>query len=196
MSELQFDPSAFRMDVLMKKAPRRGKGKRILWFLLCSVPLNVAVSMLLTLLSDVVMAFLNSDGFDGSWLGERFTAGEFVMLWGYAVSFIWLLEEIGAAFLNRGLTFRSRAGWYWSIPAMIGVYLTFRVLNTVVSGAIWEPLTELMAARNDISFAAANAAVSFLWSIVSTALWLVISFVFQRFVLYRRTLDTNGLAQR
>ena len=196
MSEMQFDPSTFRMDVLMKKAPRRGEGKRILWFLLCSVPLNIAVSMVMTLLNSIVTAFLNSDGFASSWLGERFTVGEFVMLWSYVSSFVWLLEKIGAALLNRCLTFRSRAGWYWSIPAMIGVYLTFQVLNTAVAGAIWEPLAELMAAENGMSFGAAISLISLSYSGVSAVLWLVVSYVFQRFVLYRRTLDTNGLAQR
>ena len=118
------------------------------------------------------------------------------MLWSYVSSFVWLLEEIGAALLNRCLTFRSRAGWYWSIPAMIGVYLTFQVLNTAVAGAIGEPLAELMAAENGMSFGAAISLISLSYSGVSTVLWLVVSYVFQRFVLYRRTLDTNGLAQR
>ena len=94
------------------------------------------------------------------------------------------------------MTFRSRAGWYWTIPAVIGVSLAFDLLNSLIWNAAGELIINSLAADGGMTAFGAVMLVSSIWSGVGFVLWLIVSYVFQRFVLYRRTLDTNGLVRR
>lgn len=174
---------------------RRGEGMRILWFLLIAMAVHICMSLGMTWSTSMVNDMLDHARYGNGWW-DVFTVGETARLWTFASWLLGLLAEIGTALLQRAVTFRSRAGWYWTIPAVIGVSLAFDLLNSLIWNAVGESIINSLAADGGMTVVGAVTIVSSIWSGVGFVLWLIVSYVFQRFVLYRRTLDTNGLVRR
>lgn len=103
-----------------------------------------------------------------------------------------LLAAIIAAVLNRRYTFRSTLAWGIAIPVMTVLEMLFDTFT----GILWQPVMQEII-QQSIAYSAeplvgnllANA--TFAFNLTQFALWAVLSYLFQRFVLYRESLDTN-----
>ncbi len=103
-----------------------------------------------------------------------------------------LVAAIIAAALNRRYTFRSTLAWGIAIPVMTVLEMLFDTLT----GMLWQPMMQEII-RQSMEYSAeplvgnllANATLAF--NLAQFALWAVLAYLFQRFVLYRGSLDTN-----
>ena len=103
-----------------------------------------------------------------------------------------LLAAIITAALNRRYTFRSALAWGIVIPVMTVLEMLFDILT----GSLWAPVMQEIT-QHSMAYSAeplvgnllANAAVAF--NLAQFSLWAVLAYLFQRFVLYRESLDTN-----
>lgn len=103
-----------------------------------------------------------------------------------------LLAAIIAAALNRRYVFRSTLAWGIAIPVMTVLEMLFDTLT----GMLWQPVIQEII-RQSMGYSAeplvgnllANATLSF--NLAQFALWTFLAYLFQRFVLYRESLDTN-----
>ena len=103
-----------------------------------------------------------------------------------------LLAAIIAAALNRRYVFRSTLAWGIAIPVMTVLEMLFDTLT----GMLWQPVIQEII-RQSMGYSAeplvgnllANATLSF--NLAQFALWAFLAYLFQRFVLYRESLDTN-----
>ena len=103
-----------------------------------------------------------------------------------------LLAAIIAAALNRRYVFRSALAWGIAIPVMTVLEMLFDILT----GMLWQPVLQEILQRS-MAYSAeplvgsllANATLAF--NLAQFALWAVLAYLFQRFVLYRESLDTN-----
>lgn len=103
-----------------------------------------------------------------------------------------LLAAIFVAALNRKYTFRSNLAWGIAIPVMTVLEMLFDTLT----GMLWQPVLQEIL-RQSMGYSAeplvgnllANATLAF--NLAQFSLWAVLAYLFQRFVLYRESLDTN-----
>ena len=103
-----------------------------------------------------------------------------------------LLAAILTAALNRRYVFRSALAWGIAIPVMTVLEMLFDMLT----GMLWQPVLQEILQRS-IEYSAeptvgsllANATLAF--NLAQFTLWAVLAYLFQRFVLYRESLDTN-----
>lgn len=103
-----------------------------------------------------------------------------------------LLAAIIAAVLNRRHVFRSTLAWGIAIPVMTVLEMLFDTMT----GMLWRSVMQEVMQRSMAASAEpllgsylANAAYAF--NLSQFVLWAVLAYLFQRFVLYRETLDTN-----
>lgn len=110
----------------------------------------------------------------------------------YFPLFVNLLAAILTAALNRRYVFRSALAWGIAIPVMTVLEMLFDILT----GRLWQPVLQEILQRS-MAYSAeplvgsllANATLAF--NLAQFALWAVLAYLFQRFVLYRESLDTN-----
>lgn len=103
-----------------------------------------------------------------------------------------LLAAVIAAVLCRRYAFRSTLAWAIAIPVVVILELLFDTLT----GMLWQPVMQEVI-RQSVEYSAeplvgnhlANASYAF--NLLQFALWAVLGYLFQRFVLYRESLDTN-----
>jgi hypothetical protein len=103
-----------------------------------------------------------------------------------------LLAATIAAALTRRYVFRSTLAWGIAIPVMTVLEMLFDILT----GMLWQPVLQEILQRS-MAYSAeplvgnllANATLAF--NLAQFALWAVLGYLFQRFVLYRESLDTN-----
>ena len=103
-----------------------------------------------------------------------------------------LLAATIAAALNRRYVFRSTLAWRIAIPVMTVLEMLFDIFT----GMLWQPVLQEILQRS-MAYSAeplvgnllANATLAFI--LAQFALWAVLGYLFQRFVLYRESLDTN-----
>ena len=103
-----------------------------------------------------------------------------------------LLAAILVAALNRKYTFRSNLAWGIAIPVMTVLEILFDTLT----GMLWRPVLQEIL-RRSMAYSAeplvgnllANATLAF--NLAQFALWAVLAYLFQRFVLYQESLDAN-----
>ena len=103
-----------------------------------------------------------------------------------------LVAAIIAATLNRRYAFRSTLAWGIAIPVVVLLEMLFDTLT----GMLWQPVMEEVIQRS-VEYSAepligntlANASYAF--NLVQFALWTVLGYLFQRFVLYRTSLDAS-----
>lgn len=103
-----------------------------------------------------------------------------------------LLAAIIAAALNRRYAFRSTLAWGIAIPVMTVLEMLFDTLT----GMLWQPVIQAII-QQSLEYSAepmvgdllANATYAF--NLTQFVLWAVLAYLFQRFVLYRESLDTN-----
>ena len=103
-----------------------------------------------------------------------------------------LLAAIIAAALNRRYVFRSALAWGIAIPVMTVLEMLFDILT----GMLWQPVLQGILQRS-MAYSAeplvgnllANATLAF--NLTQFTIWAVLAYLFQRFVLYRESLDTN-----
>ena len=103
-----------------------------------------------------------------------------------------LLAAILTAALNRRFVFRSALAWGIAIPVMTVLEMLFDILT----GMLWQPVLQEILQRSmeysaepTVGSLLANATLAF--NLAQFALWAVLAYLFQRFVLYRESLDTN-----
>lgn len=103
-----------------------------------------------------------------------------------------LAAAIIVAALNRRYVFRSTMAWGIAIPVMTVLEMLFDILT----GMLWQPVIQGIL-RHSMAYSAeplvgnllANA--TFAFNLTQFALWAALAYLFQRFVLYRDSLDTN-----
>ena len=99
-----------------------------------------------------------------------------------------LLAAIITAALNRRYTFRSALAWGIAIPVMTVLEMLFDILT----GRLWQPVLQAALSNADtMQTGQVLQATSYTFNLVQFALWAVLAYLFQRFVLYRESLDTN-----
>ena len=98
-----------------------------------------------------------------------------------------LLAAIITAALNRRYTFRSALAWGIAIPVMTVLEMLFDILT----GRLWRPVMEAaLAHASAISIGQILQIASYTFNLTQFVLWAVLAYLFQRFVLYRESLDT------
>ena len=98
-----------------------------------------------------------------------------------------LLAAIITAALNRRYTFRSALAWGIAIPVMTALEMLFDILT----GSLWRPVMEAALAHTSaISIVQILQIASYTFNLAQFVLWAVLAYLFQRFVLYRESLDT------
>ena len=102
-----------------------------------------------------------------------------------------LLAAIIVAALNRRYVFRSNLAWGIAIPVMTLLEILFDKLT----GMLWQPVMEKImqqaiaqSTEPLVGNYLANAAYAF--NLTQFALWAILAYLFQRFVIYRESLDT------
>ena len=103
-----------------------------------------------------------------------------------------LLAAIITAALNRRYVFRSALAWGIAIPVMTVLEMLFDLFT----GMLWQPVMQAII-QQSMEYSAeplvgnllANA--TFAFNLTQFVLWAVLAYLFQRFVLYRESLDTN-----
>ena len=102
-----------------------------------------------------------------------------------------LLAAIIVAALNRRYVFRSNLAWGIAIPVMTLLEMLFDKLT----GMLWQPVMEKImqqaiaqSTEPLVGNYLANAAYAF--NLTQFALWAILAYLFQRFVIYRESLDT------
>lgn len=87
---------------------------------------------------------------------------------------------------NRCYTFRSNRPWALAIPVMVVLELLFDMLT----GMLWSPvMRELLQMPLGLEGGYYVMLISYGFNIVQFAVWAVLAYLFQRYVLYRSTLD-------
>lgn len=104
-----------------------------------------------------------------------------------------VLAAIVAASRNRRKTFCSVLSWWLAVPVMAVLELLFNMLGSYACRPVMEAVLS-MAPPMEMGAWLRNVSIAV--NLIQFALWAVLSYLFQRFVLYRDTLDTNGLTQR
>lgn len=108
----------------------------------------------------------------------------------YAVN---LLAAIIVAALNRRYTFRSTLAWGIAIPVMVMLEMLYDGLGSM----LWRPVMMAMMEQPwDLEMGSRLQLASYGVNIVQFIVWAVLAYLFQRFVLYRDTLDTRGREER
>lgn len=88
---------------------------------------------------------------------------------------------------NRSYTFRSLMPWGLAIPVMVVLELLYDALT----GMLWSPVLQtLLQAPLGLQGGYYLMMISYGFNIVQFAVWAVLAYLFQRYVLYRNTLDT------
>ena len=103
-----------------------------------------------------------------------------------------LIAAIIVAALNRRYVFRSTLAWGIAIPVLTVLEMLFDILTSM----LWQPVMQAVI-QQSMEYSAeplvgnflANATFSF--NLTQFALWAALAYLFQRFVLYRKSLDTN-----
>lgn len=102
-----------------------------------------------------------------------------------------LLTAAIVAMLNRRYVFRSDLTWTVAIPVMVVLELLFDMLT----GMLWQPVIRTMLEPvPDMQMGAVLQTASYAFSLIQFMIWAVLAYLFQRFVLYRESLDTNQSA--
>lgn len=87
---------------------------------------------------------------------------------------------------NRSYTFRSNMPWVLAIPVMVVLELLYDLLT----GMLWSPvMREMMQIPLGLEGGYYLMLISYGFNIVQFAVWAVLAYLFQRYVLYRNTLD-------
>ena len=98
-----------------------------------------------------------------------------------------LLAAIITAALNRRYTFRSTLAWGIAIPVMTVLEMLFDTL----SGMLWLPVLQAALSNTDaMQMGPVLQTASYTFNLIQFVLWAVLAYLFQRFVLYRESLDT------
>ena len=101
------------------------------------------------------------------------------------------LAAIIAASRNRRKTFRSALSWWIAVPVMAVLELLFDMLGAYA----WRPVMEtVLSAAPPMEMGAWLQNASIAINLIQFALWAALAYLFQRFVLYRDTLDTLAVA--
>ena len=99
-----------------------------------------------------------------------------------------LLAAIIAAVLNRKYTFRSNLAWGIAIPVVVLLEMLFDILT----GRLWQPVMQsVLAQTSSAAIGQVLQTAAYAFNLTQFALWALLSYLFQRFVLYRGSLDTN-----
>lgn len=98
-----------------------------------------------------------------------------------------LLAAIITASLNRRHVFRSTLAWGIAITVMVVLNLLFNWMT----GMLWRPVIEqMMASADPLMMGQRLQLASYAFNLMQFAAWAVLAYLFQRFVLYRESLDT------
>ncbi len=104
----------------------------------------------------------------------------------YASLAVSLLTAIITASLNRRHVFRSMLTWGLAIPVMVVLNLLFNWMT----GMLWRPVMEqTIASADPLMMGQSLQLASYAFNLTQFAAWAVLAYLFQRFVLYRNTLD-------
>lgn len=112
------------------------------------------------------------------------SGGPNVGVWLSRLSYVYLLlTNVGETLLNRTFTFRATEKWYIAVPMMVGAELLWSLLGSYSSMML---LNWLHGTQESIMAAAR----------IESVLWVIVSYLLQRCVIYCHTLDTNGWYRR
>ena len=99
-----------------------------------------------------------------------------------------VLTAIITASLNRRHVFRSSLAWGLAVPVMVVLKMLFDWL----CGMLWRPVMEQMiTAADPLMMGQHLQMASYAFNLIQFAAWAVLAYLFQRFVLYRNTLDAG-----
>lgn len=119
-----------------------------------------------------------------TWLARR--GMEAVSAYARIVSpVLFLLASAITAALNRRYVFRSTLAWGVAIPVMVLLeYLFSALINR-----LWLPIVEAAMYAPSVLIGGALVSPVHAFSLARFVLWAALAYLFQRFVLYRETLD-------
>lgn len=105
-------------------------------------------------------------------------------LWLSLLNYVYLfLINVGQTLANRYFTFHATEKWYIAVPMMVGAQFLWSLLDSYSSMML---LNWLHGTPESIMAAAQ----------IKSVLWVIVSYLLQRCVIYRHTLDTNGWYRR
>lgn len=109
-----------------------------------------------------------------------FGAGLWLSLLNY--TYIFLINVV-MTLTNRYFTFRATEKWYIAVPMMVGAQFLWNLLG---NGFLTMSMSWLRGTPEGLFIAAQ----------IESVLWVMISYLLQRCVIYCHTLDTNGWYRR
>ncbi len=146
----------------------------------CDELWRIAKFLVISFVVSVPIAYLN--GYVTSML---FVSGSpDTGLWLSLLSYVYLfLTNVGATLANRYFTVRATEKWFIAVPMMVGAQFLW---NLLISFSSTLSLTWMNGTIESYMMAAQ----------IESVLWVIVSYLLQRCVIYCHTLDTNGWYRR
>lgn len=133
--------------------------------------------LLITGAVNLVFTFVNAGVTNALLANHTSSTGTWLSFMSYAFTF---LTTLFAALLNRYFTFRATEKWYIAVPLMIIAAFAWQLLRTF----------PMNAAAN------AGAQLVITMTYLLGILWIILSYLLQRCVIYSHTTDQNGWYRR
>lgn len=160
---------------------KRSEGWRVLMFLLISVGISFVSWLLGFLLGTIVNTVAGQHGVDTL---ARVTS--FMRVF-YFVKDLLVVSVI--TLLCKRFVFGSSLKWYIALPVVLVVYVLFDLLNNAVYGAVINAVLSERMAPGRITVGQFISVAGYLNAFLGFLVWLAVSYLLQRCVLYRNTLD-------
>lgn len=139
------------------------------WRIIKFILITFAVNLVFSLINAGATQFLLANRSDstGMWLSA--------ISWGFTLG-----TTLVATLLHRYFTFRATEPWYIAVPIML------------IAACLWQWLGSLFSAIFD-QMALTNIAQMYIaYVYIKGLLWMLLSYLLQRCVIYCHTTDTNG----
>ena len=160
---------------------KRSEGWRLLMVLLISVGISFVSWLLGFLLGTIINTVAGQHGVD-----TLVKVTSFMRVF-YFVEDLLVVTVI--TLLCKRFVFGSPLKWYIALPVVLVVYVIFDLLNSAVYGAVINAVLSERMAPGGITVGQFISVAGYLNAFLDFLVWLAVSYLLQRFVLYRNTLD-------
>ena len=160
---------------------KRSEGWRVLMFLLISVGISFVSWLLGFLLGTIINTVAGQYGVD-----TLVKVSSFMRVF-YFVKDLLVVTVI--TLLCKRFVFGSSLKWYIALPVVLVVYVIFDLLNSAVYGVVVNAIISERMAPGGITVGQFLSVAGYLSTFLGFLVWLAVSYLLQRLVLYRNTLD-------
>lgn len=138
--------------------------------------------LLITMAINLVFSLANLAITNGLVASRSASTGQMLALLSYAYTF---LSTLVLVLIHRYFTFRATEKWYIAAPVMIVLAFLWSWLGSM-TGVLLDPV-----ASGALTAASYTAAIN-----LRSILWIIASYLLQRYMIYSHTTDQNGWYKR